>query len=363
MWKWILSIIIALLPVFLVQFNRIFTLDKSVVYHHYEKCTKHATQSNIIDIQNYNSDELIAVEDDYIQISGAWSIPKQDGRLVRVIGVDYGVPKFIEIPRVDFPIDISFHPFAVHIENDLIYVLNHAFHRGGTRVEVFEYFDNKAFYAGSVIFDETLGGTFGDIIVIDGWIYATQYSAIPMLKNDRPAPFISNLQNLYSDITQSHKAGVYKCPLKTSKTVECELQDIEFANSITSIAKSKDDKIFISFSSIDYNWIGIYTIQNNQLKLEQKLPIRDKPERITYSQEYKKIYAGTTLWPISWAPHVPAAAIEVKKPIGKQEYLYRRLYTQEKEFKGASSVARSGNYVITSSILEYSIYVCPIIDP
>ena len=173
----------------------------------------------------------------------------KNGRLLRIINVAYGSTKFIEIERINFPIDVIFHPFGLYYEDNTIYVLNHAFHKGGSRIDVFDYKEFKAYYTGSVLLDNNLEGSFGDLIVINKNIYLTQYSSEPFSESG----MLSILKRYYKDIAQIYESTVYKCPLTINKQTECTRLNTPLTTSVTGITKSKENLVYISYSSIDYN--------------------------------------------------------------------------------------------------------------
>ena len=363
MWKFIIALLSALIPVFLVQSNRIFALDKDVVYHHNDKCKKHTVPASLIDFYHYDFEEIIAAEENLMELfRGAGAV--KDGRLVRVLDVAYASPKIIEIPRVDFPSEIGFHPFGVHMDGTTLYVLNQAFHRGGTRIEIFEYKDFTAIYQGTVVFsDQNIGGTFGALVVIDKHIYLTQYNSIPLLNSINPMSFSMQSKVVYKDLIQSYDAGVYKCQITTESPSTCVKLNTSNSTSVTGITKNSQNELFIAFSSMDYNWVEVYNFDSRgEIELKQKFPLRDRTERLSYNLEFDKVYGGAVPWPLMMvtSSYVPGGAIEIKEANG---YSHRRLYMQEKLFRGGSVAARMGNYVITGTFLDNSVLVCPVIDP
>lgn len=360
MWKLVFAAFLALLPVFWVQTNRIFALDKDVWFHHNEKCKRHTVPASILDFSHYDSEELIAVEENLMELFEKGADQVGNGRLVRVVDVAYASPKVFEIPILNFPSEIAFHPFGLYVESDLIYVLNQAFLKGGPRIEIFQYLDYQAIYRSSVILDPKVGLTVGDLVVKGEYAYLTQYSSIPLSPDGSTFSITSILTGFYKDITQKHESGVYKCKMTSG---ECTKQATSQATSVTGITKNQSDEILIAFTSIDYNWVEVYSIESNgDLISKHKFPLRDRAERLSYSGEFDKTYAGSLPWPLKamTSAIVPGGAIEIKEKSG---YSHRRLYMQEKDFKGGSAVGRIGSYIITSTYLDNAVFICPIVDP
>ena len=364
MWKWIFALLASLIPVFLVQSNRIFALDKDVVYHHEDKCRKHTVPASLIDFYHYDSEELISAEENLMDLFTLGAGAVKDGRLVRVLDVAYASPKIIEIPRVDFPSDIGFHPFAVHMDGSTLYVINQAFHRGGPRIEVFEYKDFTAVYQGTITFsDPNLGGTFGALVVIDKYMYLTQYNAVPLPNAPTPVHISTIFKAFYKDLIQSYEAGVYRCEITTKEPSNCVRLNTGVSTAVTGITRNSQNEIIITLSSIDYNWVEVYSVDSRgEIEFKQKFPLRDRAERLSYNLEFDKVYGGAIPWlhMMMTSSYVPGGAIEIKEKSG---YSHRRLYMQEKLFRGGSAVARMGNYVITGTSLDNSVLICPVIDP
>ncbi|OMJ74394.1 hypothetical protein SteCoe_26691 [Stentor coeruleus] len=364
MWKKIiLSLLVAFVPVFWVQSNRIFELDKDVVYHHTEKCKVVGIDKNIVDFDEFDSEELIAAECDMSSIFGSGPDTASRGRLLRVLDLAYGAPKFVEIQLSGFPSDIWFFPFGIFYQDNTIYVLNQAFNHGGSRVEVFIYSNFRAIYKGSILLDTQVGGTFGDLVIHNENIYLSQYSSIPLEQNSKPYPFTSVIKSFYQNIVQQHEAGVYKCPFKLNSFTNCTIEATEKSHSIPSIIKDRENNIIVSFSSIDYNKVAVYTITpRGGLSYDSRISLRDRAERLFYSKTFGKIYGSAIPWPMMiFSGNTPAGAIEINKEQGKA-YTHRRLFMQEKDIKGIKAVARVGNYVLSTGFMENAAYVCLVVD-
>lgn len=361
----LVSLLIALSPVFWIQANRIFALDKDVFYHHSENCKKQTMHASILDMSELNNEELLAIENDLSDLFTKGAEETSQGRLLKIIDVAYGSPKFRPVEIQGYPQEVAFRPFGLHIEDSTVYVLNQALHQGGPRIDIFNYTEDTAKYTGSVLLDPSLGGTFGDLVIHKNFAYLSQYHSIPLDPSPSPFSFKSMMQVFYNDIVQIHESGVYRCPLKLNEKVTCKPMTTAKSSSVTGITKDSDDIILVSFSSIDYNWIEKYEILKDDLSFVQKFPLRDRAERLTYSPTYRKIYAAAVPWQFMsmTSNYVPGGSIEIRKVEHSANYAYRRLFLQENTIKGVTVASRVGNYILTGTYLEKAVMICPITDP
>jgi hypothetical protein len=362
----VISALISLLPVFWIQANRIFSLDKDVVFHHFEKCKRQEVEASILDMVELDDDELLAVENDLNSLFANGPDETSQGRLLRIIDVAFGSPKFKPVEIRDFPKDVAFRPFGLFYENSKIYVLNQAFHMGGSRIEFFDYKDGQAFYKGSTFLDQAIGGTFGDLIVNKGFAYLNQYSQVPFQQSNNPLPLKSILKQFYNDFAQVHQAGVYRCQLILNGTTECDLMKTSKSASVTSLVKEDDENVWVAFSSVDYNWVERYEIDNKgNLNFLEKIALRDQAGRLFYSKSNHRVYAAALPWPFMMmtSNYVPGGVVEIRKLMWQKSFTHRRLFMQENLIKGITAAARVGNYALGSTFIEKAVLVCLIVDP
>lgn len=362
----LISGLISISPVIWIQANRIFALDKDVVYHHYEKCKKQPVEANILDMEELNEEELLVIEHDLNGLFTNGPNSSKQGRLLRVIDVGFGSPKFKQVDLHNYPTDLGFRPFGLHYQDSKIFVLNQAFHMGGPRVDIFDYKNESAHYTGSVLLPAALGGTFGDLVIHKNFIYLSQYSQVPFESSPNPLPFTSILHQFFNDIAQIHQAGVFRCPLVVNDNVECVQMKTSTSASVTSLIKDDENMIWASFSSVDYNCVERYEISSNgDLKFSEKVSLRDQAGRLSYSKNVARVYAGALPWPYlgMTSQNAPAGVVEVRKLMDQKSYNQRRIFMQENMIKGITAAARIGNYALASSFMENSVLVCLIVDP
>lgn len=252
--KFIKGIFVCLAILGYFQYNRVFQPDKEIVLHHYEHCKIVNSTGSFLDFAYYDNDIIVA-EDNLMQLFEEGPRGLSNGRLLLIKNTEHADPELQEIIIRNFPSDVGFHPFAIDfIKPNSLYVLNHAFHEGGTRVEIFNLTENTATYFNYFTFDSDLQGIFGDFIVDnDHEAYFTQYSPIPMPLDGGPMPITHYLLNLLSDIFQTANTYVFHCKFESNSTADCVPLPNTQSVSSTGITKNKFGDYYITYGSIDYN--------------------------------------------------------------------------------------------------------------
>lgn len=94
--------------------------------------------------------------------------------IIEYLGKDLDNIEILELPILNFPSEINFHPHGIYLyKNKYIYVINHAYQKGGERVELFEIInphdDIKSIhlnYTRSIFFEKSYAGSLNDLVVI-----------------------------------------------------------------------------------------------------------------------------------------------------------------------------------------------------
>lgn len=91
-----------------------------------------------------------------------------------------------KIPIQKFPQEISFHPHGLSLYKNLLYVINHAYGKGGERIEVLEIHDSQdeqhlqLIYRDSILMEENSYGMYNDLMLLnENEFYITTWLPIP----------------------------------------------------------------------------------------------------------------------------------------------------------------------------------------
>ena len=356
------SVAVFLLALGYLQYTRIFTPEKEVAFHHYEACQKFAVELPILDITRFQN-KLLAVGNDINQYFTDFS-NASFGKIYYLEEVDSGNLTVKELEIKDFPDGVGFYPFGMYLlKPNLLYVVNNAMTKGGSRLEVFN-ISSTATWIGHSKFDKV--GIFGDLVMEnekEG--YFSQYSSV-QIPSDRNYSFMDFLLGFAKDFLQIKDSYVYHC--KIGETTECTALNETKSNSVTGITKSKFGDYYAAHSSIDENYIAHYrkNSESGTLELKSKLGVRDRCERLEWDEPTQRVYGTATPWYgdlLFFSKLVPSGAVEMRSWEHKPGNVYRRLFMQKDLLRGGSCSARHKNFVALGSYLEKAVLVCPIVGP
>ena len=108
----------------------------------------------------------IGITSDYVDLEEHGKDYIKKGGLVVIDPKEQSVKA---LPITNFPEDVAFHPHGLFIfENLLLYVVNHAYEKGGERVEVFSLLKKPvtATYMYSIQFPDDMAGSLNDLVVM-----------------------------------------------------------------------------------------------------------------------------------------------------------------------------------------------------
>jgi hypothetical protein len=147
------------------------------------------------------------------------SVITEDGSLVIIDPQEFKITKkFIK----NFPVEIAFHPHGLYIYKNMIYVINHAYSKGGERIEVIEIKgknsnDIEFLYKRSLILNDNLIGISNDLAVVgdNDELFFTSYLPFSDAKEGRPKRnFFKNILEKISLMFRIKLTYVYYCNWK-----------------------------------------------------------------------------------------------------------------------------------------------------
>ena len=200
-----------------------------------ENCTYYPGLLGPEDIVNWNN-IAIAISDDKSQLwYGKGKIEDvESGGFYAIFPKareKEGVIKKIEIEGL--PEKIKFHPHGIYLYQDKIYAINHAYNRGGERVEIFDIMkkgENVSLkYNDSILFEEkNLFGMFNDLAILNTQeFFISKWIAFPQ---------IEKAMNLPETIWSFIRRNIYGLFLPSTYTYYCVIE------------KKYDNKTFENFN-------------------------------------------------------------------------------------------------------------------
>lgn len=250
------KLLIVLIPLFLAYFiyNIITNLEifKDLSPINDKNCKVVRGAVGIEDIVKYKK-YLIGGSNDNGKL---WEIPEYgnkntpDGKMVIIdTSVKHEDIKIEDIRINNFPSDVAFHPHGIYLYNNkFIYVINHAYHKGGERVEIFKIVDEnekiQLDYIKSLQFPAEFTGIFNDLVVItDEEILITTYLPFAdSLQTGRSTSLISKIKNFFVLGMSLPLTHIYHC--KGNDCVKVKGTSSIMNNGITLDTKNK--KVYAS---------------------------------------------------------------------------------------------------------------------
>mmetsp|Transcript_6795 Transcript_6795/g.6680 ORF Transcript_6795/g.6680 Transcript_6795/m.6680 type:complete len:346 (+) Transcript_6795:65-1102(+) len=334
-------------------------------YHNYEDCETIQTNGSLEDITFYGN-IAIGGEDDRIPlfIESFAASKRKEGRL---LAIDIESKSTYEIPIHNFPKEIGFHPHGLFLfKNETLYVINHAFNRGGERVEVFKLQESEgkieATYLRSIVFDDEFIAKFNDLAVIDeDEFYITQsmhYTESPEgldLSGWHQAKMVYTMQ-----FTKS--CNLYFCKNVNGKA-DCKSQDkSNFYNGINILGNTLYVSETVLKQIIAYN-----ITEDRSLKFIETFNVLFHPDNIELSDEANVLYVAGFMKFSEFAdfmqklksmknPELSSGIYKLNLTIG--DISKRNMLMQNK--MSMSVAAAKNNTFIIGSFTHDMVMICPI---
>lgn len=347
------------------EYVRVFQLEKDVVYHHTAGCKAIDHGAKVLDLTRYG-DLVLGIADDWetIQTTGLPGV--QAGHFLAITGLKLGQIHSFQVPIENFPAELPFHPRGFYLYmNDTLFVLNSAYGPHGTRIEVLNLTSSSptslsATYYGFIPLPHYLHGKVADLIVTSTWeLYLSQYSSEA---DTGSGSLYTRLLNTANDVLGRENTFVHRCTFSLGKPAACSSLNSTAAVSVTGLSKDKFGSYFVAYSSLDYNWIGVYERKDStgELVLRHKVPVRDRLEKIDWDEGWQRTYGGAVPYPYSSAGGV----VEMKLWDFRSGYIYRSLVMQDGTLmQGATCAARQGEFFLWASYRDTKVMVCPVVSP
>lgn len=268
------------------------------------KCSFHSGIIGAEDIVNYNGIPIISSDDRAkLFFRSDYGINKtENGKIYTVIPKKTGDKIELinqSIMILGFPSDILFHPHGIAVFKDKLFVINHAFYKGGERVEVFNIETNEneliLIYNNSILFGEKYSSMFNDLTVIsETEILITTSSDIPYESS------VFNVLERFLRNALLHKTYVYYVEINLHNPVEKTLISMtkqtetadRFNNGI-----AYDGEIILVGNSLDKR-VSLYTFEKNnglneKLKFKRIISVGNElVDNINYDERTQSFFLG-----------------------------------------------------------------------
>ena len=288
--------------------------------------------------------------------------------------VDIESKRIIKLEIKDFPKNISFHPHGIYIYNDELYIINHAYSRGGERVEVFKLEDIEdnllVKYSRSLVFPKQYSGFFNDLVVfkqdeflITNWIpfadppEGKDHSLFTSLK--KMAIYILGIKYTY----------LYYCNgVNENNEPKCRI--VENSNSVMNNGITYDNKNTIYVVDTILKELKVFKFDKtvDNLKLVETISIDYAIDNVYFDVKKNKIYLGV----IGKIIDNLSSILSVKKNIenlktstfqtggGTYDVKSRRfeLNFMQNKYRGIASFIEFKNKYIAGSWYDKGVLIC-----
>jgi len=254
---------------------------------------------------------LITGSDDRMKM---WELPNFTADQVTNGGLFLIEPESEKIRKLelaDFPKDVAFHPHGMYFtKNQLLYVINHAYTKGGERVEVFglnegteSNFETLAInYKYSIKFDDIHNGRINDLVVTETGenkdeFYITSYLPFADPIEGRSRSVISKIKNFGALGLGLKLSYVYYCKGVYVKNVaHCQQIKSEKVNAYINNGITYNRKTNLIYIARTLNKsVGVFKIdENNASNLIHinEITLHNNPDNVEYDEENNSITIG-----------------------------------------------------------------------
>mmetsp|Transcript_21612 Transcript_21612/g.28755 ORF Transcript_21612/g.28755 Transcript_21612/m.28755 type:complete len:396 (-) Transcript_21612:166-1353(-) len=211
--------------------------------------------------------------------------------------------KIKELPIVNYPENVDFHPHGSYILDRELYVINHAYDKGGERIDVFDIITTSSDIPKRLVFKHSItsewmkkefNGILNSLVVVEpNKFYVTQYKGEPDSFVDDQ--MVSHETKALIEFLKARFLGTRNCHIwyceYNSDEVNCRKVASHFT-SANGLTHNKDySKIFIA----DQKDIVIFDrdASTNDLSGRIELKAPHFIDNVKYDQTTEKVYGGT----------------------------------------------------------------------
>ena len=275
-------------------------------------------------------------------------------------------PTIYPVMPKGFPEKVAFHPHGLYVFGEELYVINHAFKKGGERVEVFkiEGADSQVrlTYKRSMLLPDYLIGSTSDLVLLSPTDFVLTVFQDKQDSQAKSPNWVSYIE-LALGIKQTH---AYRCT-NVSEKLTCTI--VANGAQFNGITKRKDE-LFIA-DSVGKS-IGRYKVKPDSLELVTTYSLDCMPINIEYDAETDLIYVSAisrTLDFLTYTNKVITGEVTDSDVIASgctelnPETGSIRPIVMQKRQSGISSCARKGMFITMGSLFDSHVLICPLEDP
>lgn len=282
-----------------------------------------------------------------------------DGALV---AIDPSSQSYSLIPLSNFPSHTAFHPHGLYLYNSLLYVINHAYRKGGERIDIFNLSLKNgsvvASYRRSVFFPDMYLGALNDLVVVnEKEMFITTWLPWPDNPDGRGIGFLETiLRVLFYKLTKM--THIIHCIDENGKP-NCETVDSGYLMNGIVIVK---DKLIAGDAAAKK--LKMFKIEGKRLKLEKELDVSCAVDNLHYDEKENVLYSGCVSRTIDYIIHMDALSTGNKTNIPStilkvnlDNFTASEAIVTDK-YSGASSAIPYGDKLVLGSWTDAGVFIC-----
>ena len=273
----------------------------------------------------------------------------------------------------NWPKDVAFHPLGLYIRNETLFVLNNAYQKGGSRIEVLKISGIKSgqielTWLKSIQLPEYMYGIVNDIAVTsDSEVFITTWHSQPDSPSGRSQSILSKIRIALEMLLGLEWTYLYRCRISDKDTITgCDVVTTGILMNGVTVRK---DEIWVA----DTVKKTVKRMKMDKEKVVEMEEIKSEygVDNLEYDEGSDKIYMGVQArgWDfISFISKAHSGERPEGGIMGGCDELdpktgeIRHILMQERQ-NAVSSCARNGMFIMMGSWQEPHVLVCPMEDP
>lgn len=369
-WLWT-GVLLAVLSIGVYRLHALTDVFRTTEFFGPVKCVKMPASRAPEDVSFIPNSRVALMSGD--DLHDLWLLPGKgpaktpNGLITAVrLPLDMGsFPTIYPVTLKDFPEAVAFHPHGLYIQGEELYVINHAFKKGGERIEVFriEGADSqvKLTYKRSILLPGYLQGIASDLVLLSptDFMITAFKEQLPARENSQAVAYLKAMMGL-------KQTSVYRCTDTTVKVTCSVVANGALLNGIT----RRKDELFIADSlgkSIgryratpdSLEWVASYSLDYTPIHLEY-----DPETDLIYISALSRVYDFLTYvdqvstGKVTDSDVIASGCTEFDPKTG-----FIRPIVMQKRQSGISSCARKGMFIAMGSLFDPHVLICPLEDP
>ncbi|CAD8092875.1 unnamed protein product [Paramecium sonneborni] len=253
------------------------------------------------DMTQFNSTTIIIGSGNFQKVYARGKPELEQQGIYAILNSNKKNYSLMKLELKNFPKDVALYIHGIYIrrqkDGDFLFVINHAYHNGGERIEIFRINEQlELTYEHSLIMDEQYTGILNDLVVIeDNRLLITTYMPLPDPKEGRhKANALHIIKTLFYQLTKQKTTYILDCQFNKQKQSLIQPQCKQLANTSgimrNGLTWNKKDLVWVA-DSIEKGFTE-YQIQGENLVFKRFVPVQNGIDNIEYQEESNTLVLG-----------------------------------------------------------------------